>query len=605
MSLPPTTYQPVRTFAECDALLTAPGMLHEVEQAVVDGQVVKVYKNIETSLREFWLSRVERFRDREYLIFEDERITFGQTHERVSDVANTLREVYNVHKGDRVAIAMRNFPEWVITFWAIVLLGGVPTCVNVWQTDVALRHCLVKTNCKVAVVDAERAAKLAPVLPALQAQTALAALIVARAHEPQKASAAGPWPGATPWADVFTGARAAGRGWALEPECALEDDGVIFFTSGTTSLPKAVLSTRRGFIQNMYSMWLLGLRNVLRNGNTLPPPDAAVNPPRVQLAVAPFFHVAGCTSILMTNTANGGKLVLMRKWEVDAGMKLIKKEGVTSAGGVPAITLDLMRSPIAGTPDALQFKNITMGAAPMPPSMPLEMKKAFPNALFVQLYGLTETNLNATGLAGEDQIAYPTSCGPALPICDLLIVDPTTNKIMKSGEIGEVWIRGSNIMRCYYNDPEATAQAITRDGWFKTGDLGLLDHQGFLYIKDRAKDMIIRGGENIHCVTVENALLSHSAVLEAAAIGVPDARLGELPAAVVRVKWSIGVGTTEAELVEWAARTLPAMVVPVMVIVQTEPIERNATGKIVKPPLRKKAKEEWERRQGLKAKAKL
>ncbi|KAG2013685.1 long-chain-fatty-acid-CoA ligase [Coprinopsis cinerea AmutBmut pab1-1] len=251
---------------------------------------------------------------------------------------------------------------------------------------------------------------------------------------------------------------------------------------------------------------------------------------------------------------------------------------------------DLVDSSSAGQPlEALMF-----GGAPAPNSLPPRAHKAFPNAALSQGYGLTETNSVAVGVAGEDYSARPTTCGLATPVNDVIIVKDGV--VQPPNAIGEVWIRGPNVMQGYWNDPVATDKALTKDGWLLTGDLGYLDEEGFLYIRDRIKDIIIRGGENIDSVTVENALYADECVLEAAAVSVPDARLGELVAAAVTIKPPYWGKVTEAELVKQAAKSLPKFAVPVIIVVQSEPFERTPSGKILKGQIRDIVREAWKNR---------
>ncbi|KAG6844698.1 hypothetical protein H0H87_004574 [Tephrocybe sp. NHM501043] len=291
-----------------------------------------------------------------------------------------------------------------------------------------------------------------------------------------------------------------------------------------------------------------GLRAGLRRGEDYPDLDKDDVPQKGILVAVPLFHVTGTTSFTMMATATGMKIVLAPKWIVEDAVRLIKQENVCVAGGVPAMVADLTESSLAGhSLDGLLF-----GGSPAPDSLVPRARTAFPTAIMIQAYGLTETNSIAVSFAGEDYTARPTSTGRASPVNEIKIVHDGTT--MPPGSIGEVWLRGPNVMKGYWREPEATEKIITPDGWLKTGDLGYLDGEGFLYIKDRLKDIIIRGGENIDSVSVENALYRDPRILEAAAVGVPDERLGELVAAVVSVKSAHQGTVTEASLITLARK---------------------------------------------------
>jgi acyl-CoA synthetase (AMP-forming)/AMP-acid ligase II len=284
------------------------------------------------------------------------------------------------------------------------------------------------------------------------------------------------------------------------------------------------------------------------------------------------------------------KIVMTRKWDVEEAVRLIKQENVGVAGGVPSMVTYLTLSTLVGHP----LEGLLFGGAPAPPSLVARARKAFPTATMTQAYGLTETNSVAVSIAGEDYAARPTSTGRACPVNDIQIVHENT--CLPPGSVGEVWLRGPNVMKCYWREPQATDAAITKDGWLRTGDLGYLDDEGFLYIKDRLKDIIIRGGENVDSVTVENAFYADPRVLEVAAVGVPDERLGELVVALVSVRPDYQGQVTEAMLLTQARRRLPKFAVPAMVLILNATFERTPSGKIIIDELRKIARKHWELR---------
>ncbi|KAH8113106.1 long-chain-fatty-acid-CoA ligase [Phellopilus nigrolimitatus] len=574
--------KPKRSVEECEKILTAPGKLHELGQAIIDGRLLRVYKNLPSNTRDFWLVKWAENRDRDYIVFENERYTYRQAHDRASKLASLLYTRYAVRKGDRVAIIMRNLPEFVIIFWATHLLGGVATLINAWAPPGPLLHCISTTNPKVIFVDPERADKLSgKLLAELKQKTSLNKVFVVRAHEGSPTPSGWKWNGMSPLDSALDAYNGPGEAWRATPNASPEDDATIFFTSGTTGLPKGVLSSNRGFLTNVLNSPLAKMRAILRKGENIPEPDPN-GPQKGTLISVPLFHVTGLTSALMASTAQGAKVAFIRKWDKEEAARIIVRERLTNAGGVPSMILDLIESSLE--PSVLE--TLSCGGAPSSETMPKEVLRRFTNVESGQGYGLSETNAIAASI--NDFLARPTSTGLATPVNDLLVVDPATQKVLPQGQIGELWIKGPNIMKGYWGDKAATDKAITPDGWFKTGDLAIIDEEGFVYIKDRIKDIIIR--------EVENALYADERILDAAAVSLPDKRLGELVAAVVTTKPHFCGQVKEEEVIAIAKKSLPLHAVPVMVLVQDELIERNAAGKIVKDVLRKRVRKEWIRR---------
>ncbi|KAF9071752.1 hypothetical protein BDP27DRAFT_1500612 [Rhodocollybia butyracea] len=582
------SWTPKRSLSETDNLLCAPGQLHELETQFVDGRLQRVYKNLWPTLRSFWSWAVDQHSDKIYIVFEGQRLTYKEIDERARRTASLFYNVFHVRKGDKIGICSRNCVEWLVGFWASQLLGSVVVGINAWLPLEPLTFCIVHTGCKVVLVDAERAEKLELSVDKLYSERNVTGVLV---FNPQDGK--GQWSGM----DSFNKAFESHHGDSYPEENVLpEDDAVIMFTSGTTGLPKGVLSTQRQFLTNVLNTQVGNRRAILRRGESLdPPPDG---PQKGALVAVPLFHVTGLTSYSMLATMAGMRIILMRKWipkEVEG--RLIKNENVGLAGGVPAMVADLLESPLVGYPlDGLFF-----GGSPASQNLASQAQAAFPTARLSQAYGLTETNSVAVGIAGEDYAMRPGSTGLACPVNDMMIV--VDGRVASATEIGEVYLRGPNVMKGYYRDPEATSQVLTSDGWLKTGDIGVMDEEGFLYIRDRIKDIIIRGGENISSIAVENALYADSRVLEAAAVGVPDKRLGELVAAVVSVKPVHKGKVTESSLIENVRKSLPPFAIPAMIVITEEPFELTPSGKIMKGQLRKIAREQWELRLNATAKS--
>ena len=358
---------------------------------------------------------------------------------------------------------------------------------------------------------------------------------------------------------------------------AADDDATIFYTSGTTGPPKGALGTHRNLMSNIVAAGYVGARTAMRRGDAPPEPS-----PMTALLVVPLFHVTACSAGLMTSTAAGNTNVLMRRWDALEAMVLIERERVTMTGGVPTIAWQLLEHPERGRFDLSSLASIGYGGAPSAPELVRRIRDEF-GAMPANGWGMTETMATVTSHAAEDYLNRPESCGPPLPVSDLRIVaeDGTTDR--QPGEVGELFARGPQVVRGYWNNPQAT-EATFIDGWVRTGDLARMDEEGFCYIVDRAKDMIIRGGENIYSSEVENVLFEHPAVTDAALIGLPHRSLGEEPAAVVHL--APGSSASEEELQAWVRARLAGFKTPVRIAFVAETLPRNANGKILKAELK-------------------
>ncbi|KAL1735481.1 hypothetical protein EV714DRAFT_243537 [Schizophyllum commune] len=571
-STPTMGWKPKRTLAETEAILTASGSMHETVECEIRGRRQKVYKHLWPSMRAFWLDSVRRYGKRTYIVFEDQRVTYEETHVQAVCLATALKRAYGVSKGDRVAIVSRNCIEYMYAFWACHMLGAVAVLVNAWLPIEPLSYCITHTQCRVLICDTERSAVIQPVVDDLAASGVTGFLVFGDTVDVNAQ-----WAGMQSYSSVVQRFSKetdkdilADGNDPLDVDVQPEDNCAVMFTSGTTGMPKGVLSTQRQYLTNVLNVLVGSRRAALRKGEDITSSLTCNLPQKGALVAVPLFHVTGTTSYSMMATMTGMKIVLMRKWDP-------VEENVQVAGGVPAMVSDLLHSPLAGHP----IECLLFGGAPAPESLVERVQESFPGS--------------SMWIAGEDYVARPTTVGRPSPVNEVRIVAPCSKgtKSLPYGEAGEVLIRGPNIMQEYYNDPQATARGLTGNGWLRTGDIGYLDSEGFLYIKDRIKDIIIRGGENVDSVAVENALYNDPRVLQAACVGVPDARLGELVTAVVHVR--AGQGVTDAALLARCRTSLPRFAVPVMIVVQYSPLEMTPSGKIVKHGLRKFMREKWER----------
>ncbi len=568
------------TIAEVTAALTAPGQMFEMEDVVVRGVPLRAWKHAPATLRVV-LENSRAHGNAEFLVYDGDapgaqpgrfdRLTFDAHYRAAAALSHRLRDGYGVREGDRVAIAMRNLPEWSIAFWAAASAGAVVVPLNAWWTGAELQYGLEDSGSSVVFCDGQRAARISEHLGTLPA---LRHVVVARGD------GRSPPAGAVSF-DEAIGAVAPDveqRALDLEPE----DDATIFYTSGTTGQPKGALGTHRNICTNLMSLVYAQARAAARRD-----PSATDSPPaaagqNVYLLSVPFFHATGCHSVLVANLAFAGKIVLMHRWDAGRALELIERERVTIFGGVPAMVWQVLEHSDFERRDISSVRGIGYGGAPAAPELVRRIEAMFPGRTPSNGYGLTETSSVATMNTGDDYLRKPDSVCVAVPVCDVQVVD-LDGRVLPSGDVGELWIRGPNVVKGYWNKPEATAEAITH-GWLHSGDVARIDGEGFVFIVDRAKDMIIRGGENVYCVEVEAALFEHPAVTDAAVMGLPHPVLGEEVGAVVHL--APGATASEEELRAFVAERLAAFKVPVRVWFLPEPLPRNANGKILKRDLK-------------------
>lgn len=562
------TAWPALSFAQVRGALTAPGAPFEIQEVEVRGRTVKVFRDAPpTLLHTFIFSR--QHGEKIFLVHGDERVSFEAFSRAVLALAARLK-ADGIQKGDRVAIAMRNVPEWPVAFFAATLIGGIAVPLNAWWTGEELAYALKDSGSRALIADADRLARLTD----LNALPDLTNLYVSRASALTDA---------VKLEDVI----GAPNDWASLPEGELpnvpldpEDDATIFYTSGTSGRPKGALGTHRSNGTNLHAIAWSQISATLRRGET--PVDPITGPQKVSLMSIPFFHTTGCQAVMVASLASGTKIVLMRRFDAEEALTLIETEKVTSAGGVPTIAWQLLQHPTFAQHDTSSLENMAYGGAPAAPELIQRLRTGAPKALPGTGWGMTETSATVTHHTGEDYVRRPDSCGQVIPICELKIIDADGNTL-PIGEVGELCAYGPNIVKGYWNKPEETARTFV-DGWVRTGDIARLDEEGFCYIIDRAKDLIIRGGENIASVEVENALFEHPGVADCAVVGLPHTVLGEIPAAlIVPVE---GAAIDEAALRAHCADRLAGFKVPVQFAFQSEPLPRNAAGKVLKPLVR-------------------
>ena len=550
--------------------LRSPGSPLAVTTKLINGIELPVFENVPKNLHEVYLTGLQAA-DRDFLVYEQERYTFRQSLELAESMAHVLIDRFQIKKGDRVAICSRNYPEWCLAFMAITMIGAVVVPMNSWWQSNELIFGLKDSGAKVLFADQERINTLKPVMDQTDVQII--------AIKPDDNSAGFPEFFAL-IEDSKTRPRIPLDTLNVEPD----DNVSIMYTSGSTGTPKGVLSTHRNIVNAIYS-WVFSKETM----DTLRPELVEENPefdPAI-LSNVPLFHVTGCHAQFLVSFVYQRKFVMMYKWNAEKALELIEKERLSVLHGVPTMTWEVMNSPRFEQTDLRSLRIVQSGGASRPPGHLTMMQKKFAPVVQPGLgYGLTETNAIGATITGAFYLSKPESTGrPTQPVTQIRIEDEQGNEL-PAGQIGEICIKGATVMKGYWNRPEDTA-AVIRDGWFHTGDLGLLDEHGFVIIKDRAKDIVIRGGENVACAEVEYALSEHPDVFEAAVYGLPDERLGEIVGATIMIR--PGSALTQDVLQSFLKAHIAHYKVPSHILMQTEQLERIASGKIAKKVLRQQA----------------
>ena len=551
-------------YKETWAELIAPGADFEIAVKEVRGVPIRTYANAAQNLRDVWLS-TQAFAERDYLVYEDERITYAQAHEQVASLAHWLI-AQGVKPGDRVAIAMRNYPEWMLCYWATLSVGAAVVGMNAWWVGSEMLYALEDSTPKVMIVDPERLSQLGELRKEV---SSLKLLGVRFPHEEA---------GVTPWADAIANP-------APLPDIAIDtdDDACIFYTSGTTGKPKGAQLTHRGCVSNVWSMMFAGaLQRTLAVKKGLMEADAEPVVPS-SLVTTPLFHVTANNCVAHGTTLAGGKLTHMYKWDAGVALELIEKEKITAVSGVPVMAREIISHPNFATTDTSTLLTLGGGGAQLQPDLVGKIEDEVATARPNTGYGMTETCGIITSISADHFVDKPASCGPAMPAFESKVVNPDNGVEVPLGEAGELWVRGGHVIRGYLNREDATAETIV-DGWLRTGDMAKKDEDDFIFIVDRIKDMVLRGGENIYCAEVESAIFDHEDVAECTVFGVEDERLGEEVGVAVLLK--SGTTTKADELRSHCASKLAKFKIPRYFWFMNEALPRNASGKFLKRELR-------------------
>ena len=543
-------------------LLTAPGQPFELESVDVYGRRCRGFVHAPPTLRDLYRDARSEL---PFIVYEDECITFAQAWDRAAQITEFLRRECGVRKGDRVAISMRNYPEWILCFMAATSVGCVAVALNSFWGPDEMAYGLRDLGSRVLFADGERLARLA------QCGVPEGLVVVSVRTESDFGT------GARSLADVLAQAPAA----APMPEVSLDpgDDAIILYTSGSTGHPKGALSCHRNITSALLSWELDAAATALQAGIEVETPEEQ---PAILLGV-PLFHATGSHAVLLTSFRAQRRVVCMYKWDVAQAATLIERHRINAFTATPAMTGDLVEFARAAGKDLSSLQNIGGGGSHRAPEQVRGIDETFPNARPGTGWGMTETNAIGTVIGGDDYLRCPESSGRCSAVLDLRVVDDA-GRSLPPGERGEVQVRGTTVFGGYWNRPDATAETFDGD-WLKTGDVGNLDEDGFLFIVDRIKDLVIRGGENIGCGAVESALLEHPDVLEACVYAVPDQRLGEEVGATVYARQALD----EEELRRFLAPRLARFEIPRYFDFCTEPLPRTGSGKIFKRHIREAA----------------
>ena len=553
----------------------------------IRGVEYEVFTHAPTDLRDYFTFSNTHFAEREFLVYGSERLTYGEVHKQAVALAKFLQDL-GIQPGDRVAIAMRNYPEYCPAVEAILAIGAVLVTLNSWWQQEELEYGIRDSGARFIFVDHERWLRIEPSRDLLDLGVAIArpdgevpegVLNMAGLMEPM-----------------------AGETLPDQP-IDTDSDAIIMYTSGSTGYPKGVVLTHRSIISALMNFSFIGMfpilmqdvdvdmRNEVLNwvaggAAAMDDPIAARMPTAAMIVTVPFFHVSGLHTMLFLSYRTGRKLVLMHKWNAEQALELIAQESITQLEGVPTMIGEVLNSPELGTHDLSSLTRVGGGGSARPPEHVKLLQQRLPQTVSGTGYGMTETNAIGSTIGGDDYLARPSSVGrPCPPLIQVEIRDED-GKVLAPNEDGEICMKSAANMRCYWNQPEATAETL-RDGWILSGDIGHLDDEGFLYITGRAKDIIIRGGENIACGEIENVLYEHPSVNEAAVHGAPDERLGEIVCATIFLK--TGCNATEAEIQDHVRSHLAVFKVPSHILFVDEPLPRIAAGKLDKRALKQRA----------------
>ncbi|MGL3823560.1 class I adenylate-forming enzyme family protein [Sphingopyxis sp. R3-92] len=548
-------------------LISGPGGPIQIGSVERFGRQMPFITNAPTNLADYIAFFAMQHGDATFLVEGDERLSFKQAYMAARQVAAGLIDGHGVQRGDRVAIAMRNANAWCITYMGVLIAGGCATLLNGWWQGAELAAGIEDSEAKLVIADPQRAARLAEAEHGAKVVTLDISKPIAEAIAPITSAGGG--------ADTVL------------PTLTGQDLATILFTSGSTGQSKGAYSRHEAVVQAIfnYVAQTAGIVVLLTQDGQMSDIQPAT------LVCTPLFHVTAEIPVFMQSLALGRKLVLMPKWNAEDAMRLIQDEQCNYFVGVPLMSYEILVHPNRSKYDLSTCKSYAAGGAPRPPEHVKRLAEGMDGGKPLLGYGLTETNAVGCGNLNENYMAKPLSTGPASkPLVDLAILDDNGNDLAQ-GQVGEVCIRSVANFEGYWNNEAATKAAFFDNGYFRTGDLGYLDEDGYLFIVDRKKDIIIRGGENISCQEVEAAIYEHPEANECAVFGLPDERLGEIVGAVI---WMKPGSTVDADaMCAFLGQRLAPYKVPAQIWMSNEALPKLGSEKIDKVSLRNQYRETY------------
>lgn len=536
--------------------LCAPGMPLEIVSQDIAGRSQRVFRNAPVSLRQIY---VEAISEQEFIVFADSRLTFAESWRQTCAFAAALVDRFGVAPGDRVAISLRNYPEWMIAFQAITAIGAIAVAANSHWPANELAHAVRDTEPRVLILDAER-------LAGWRAADGQVPVPVVAVRTPADQRGEAP---------AFDELIADYRDAPMPEQSPGSDDlATILYTSGSTGHPKGVPSTHRNIITALLS-WELDMQVANLRAGVSPSPAA-----QAALLAIPLFHVTGLHAVYLSSFRAQRKLVSMHKWVPAEAIALIEREGITHVNAPSAVTGDLLNEAKRRGTGLSGLQVLGGGGAARAPEQVRAIACQLAGAIPATGWGMTETNAIGTGIRGQDYVDHADTVGQVSAVLDLRVVDEEGREL-PAGEPGELQVRGTSVVRRYWRRPDADAEAFDGE-WFRTGDQATIDAAGYVRIVDRLKDLIIRGGENIGCGRIEAALLEHPAVREATVFGMPDERLGEEVAACL----FLDAPVSATALLAFLKDKLAPFELPSRIEFWPEPFPRTASGKLLKREIR-------------------
>lgn len=523
-----------------------------------DQQGRKYFINAPATLTEA-IQAGRRHGDAPFLLWCDQRYSFAEFYAAADRMTAALQQVLGIRPGERVAIAMRNRPEWMIAFTACVQAGAVPVPLNSWGLRDELLHAIEDAGAGVLICDPERYQHLRDSVTDIQ-------LVLVDET---------PLPGQYAWSALMEAELAPMQ--LIEPKP--DDIAQVLYTSGTTSRAKGVVSSHRAVAQALFALDYQGAFAGMTSPERIKPiMESGLQP--TALISFPLFHVSGLQSQFLSMLRNGRRMVIMYKWDVEEALRLIETERCTQFNGAPVMMQQLINHPRFDSPATASLFALGMGGGASSEVLLERLLAVKPNAMVGAGFGMTECNGIGAAHSGDQFVHFPGSAGWPLPLVDLVIGE-SPEQPLPAGQEGPIWLRSVTLMDGYWQRDEETGEAL-QNGWLYSGDVGYLDEHGMLYVTGRIKDIIIRGGENISALEVEQCAGAHPAVVEAAAFALPDTDMGECVALVVHVREDI----SEQELRSFMAGRLAAFKLPSRIWFTDQPLPRNATGKLQKPQIR-------------------